>query len=143
MTGLDGAAPAGEALGGAILRSPGNEGSPKVLQKDLNEIATQPDRGFGLSGGSVNAGFAGCRTRVQDQDRRGYGLRHSRLKGHQGQRIWTGWAILAYNLDTLAVHTTRNHPRRSNTEHQPTRRNGRPHPRSGRFTVQRLSGGSS
>jgi IS5 family transposase len=38
--------------------------------------------------------------------KRGYGLRRSRLKGHNGQRIWTGWAILAYNLDTLAVHTT-------------------------------------
>jgi hypothetical protein len=21
----------------------------------------------------------------------------------QGQRIWTGWAVLAYNLDTLAI----------------------------------------
>jgi transposase, IS5 family len=38
--------------------------------------------------------------------KRGYGLRRSRLKGYQGQRIWTAWAILAYNLDTLAIHTT-------------------------------------
>ena len=38
--------------------------------------------------------------------KRGYGLRRSRLKGDQGQRIWTGWAILAYNLDTLAIHTS-------------------------------------
>jgi IS5 family transposase len=37
--------------------------------------------------------------------KRSYSLRRSRLKGHQGQRIWTGWAILAYNLDTLAVHS--------------------------------------
>jgi hypothetical protein len=29
-----------------------------------------------------------------------YGLRRSRLKGYDGARIWTGWAILAYNLDT-------------------------------------------
>lgn len=35
--------------------------------------------------------------------KRGYGLRRSRLKGQRGQRTWTGWAILAYNLDTLAV----------------------------------------
>ena len=34
---------------------------------------------------------------------RGYGLRRSRLKGHDGARIWVGWAILAYNLDTLAI----------------------------------------
>jgi IS5 family transposase len=38
--------------------------------------------------------------------KRGYGLRRSRLKGDQGQRIWTGWAILAYNLDTFAIHST-------------------------------------
>jgi transposase, IS5 family len=38
--------------------------------------------------------------------KRGYGLRRSRLKGHDGMRTWTGWAILAYDLDTLAI---RNH----------------------------------
>ena len=38
--------------------------------------------------------------------KRSYGLRRSRLKGQAGQQIWTGWAILAYNLDTLAIHTT-------------------------------------
>ena len=37
--------------------------------------------------------------------KRGYGLRRSRLKGHQGQRTWTGWSILAYNLDTLAIRS--------------------------------------
>jgi transposase, IS5 family len=37
--------------------------------------------------------------------KRGYGLGRSRLRGHQGQQTWTGWAILAYNLDTLAVHS--------------------------------------
>jgi transposase, IS5 family len=35
----------------------------------------------------------------------GYGLRRSRLKGDDGMRIWTGWAILAYDLDTLAIRT--------------------------------------
>jgi IS5 family transposase len=37
--------------------------------------------------------------------KRRYGLDRSRLKGHQGQQIWTEWAILAYNADTLAVRT--------------------------------------
>jgi len=37
--------------------------------------------------------------------KRGYGLDRSRLKGDQGQQIWTGWGILAYNADTLAVRT--------------------------------------
>jgi IS5 family transposase len=44
----------------------------------------------------------GCEGRISHL-KRGYGLRRSRLKGDQGQRIWTGWAILAYNLDTLAI----------------------------------------
>lgn len=35
--------------------------------------------------------------------KRGYGLGRSRLKGQEGQRIWTGWAVFAYDLDTLAV----------------------------------------
>jgi IS5 family transposase len=35
--------------------------------------------------------------------KRGYGLDRSRLKGNEGQQIWTGWSILAYNADTLAV----------------------------------------
>ncbi len=35
--------------------------------------------------------------------KRGYGLGRSRLKGDEGQQIWTGWTILAYNADTLAV----------------------------------------
>jgi IS5 family transposase len=46
----------------------------------------------------------GCEGRISHL-KRGDGLRRSRLKGDQGQRIWTGWAILAYNLDTFAIHT--------------------------------------
>ena len=37
--------------------------------------------------------------------KRSYGLRRSRLKGDDGMRTWTGWAILAYDLDTLAIRT--------------------------------------
>jgi len=37
--------------------------------------------------------------------KRGYGMRRSRLKGDEGQKIWTGWGILAYNLDTLTIRT--------------------------------------
>lgn len=35
--------------------------------------------------------------------KRGYGLGRARLKGAEGQRIWSGWAAFAYDLDTLAV----------------------------------------
>jgi hypothetical protein len=31
--------------------------------------------------------------------------RRSRLKGHDGQQTNTGWGILTYNLDTLAIRT--------------------------------------
>jgi IS5 family transposase len=46
----------------------------------------------------------GAEGRISDLKRR-YGLDRSRLKGRQGQQIWTGWGILAYNADTLAVRT--------------------------------------
>jgi len=35
--------------------------------------------------------------------KRGYGMGRSRLKGKEGQEIWTEWTILAYNADTLAI----------------------------------------
>ena len=44
----------------------------------------------------------GCEGRISHL-KRSYGLRRSRLRGHAGARTWVGWAILAYNLDTLAV----------------------------------------
>jgi transposase, IS5 family len=46
----------------------------------------------------------GIEGRISHLKRR-YGLRRSRLKGHEGMQIWTGWAILAYDLDTLAIRT--------------------------------------
>jgi transposase, IS5 family len=46
----------------------------------------------------------GAEGRISHLKRR-YGMGRSRLKGHDGQRIWTEWAILAYDLDTLAVRT--------------------------------------
>jgi transposase, IS5 family len=33
------------------------------------------------------------------------GLRRSRLEGDDGTRDWTGWAILAHDLDTVAIRT--------------------------------------
>jgi IS5 family transposase len=38
--------------------------------------------------------------------KRGYGLSRTRLKDHHGMQIWTGWSILTYNLDTLAIRTS-------------------------------------
>ncbi len=44
----------------------------------------------------------GAEGRISHLKRR-YGLDRSRLKGDEGQQIWTEWAILAYNADTLAI----------------------------------------
>ena len=44
----------------------------------------------------------GAEGRISHLKRR-YGLNRSRLKGDEGRQIWTEWAILAYNTDTLAV----------------------------------------
>jgi IS5 family transposase len=46
----------------------------------------------------------GAEGRISHLKRR-YGVDRSRLKGDAGQQIWTEWAILAYNADTLAVRT--------------------------------------
>ena len=46
----------------------------------------------------------GAEGRISHLKRR-YGLDRSRLKGEQGHQIWTGWAILAYNADTLTIRT--------------------------------------
>jgi transposase, IS5 family len=46
----------------------------------------------------------GAEGRISHLKRR-YGMDRSRLKGDAGQQIWTGWAILAYNADTLAIRT--------------------------------------
>jgi IS5 family transposase len=46
----------------------------------------------------------GCEGRISHLKRR-YGLRRSRLKGHDGARTTAAWAVLAYNLDTLAIRT--------------------------------------
>jgi IS5 family transposase len=44
----------------------------------------------------------GAEGRISHLKRR-YGLDRSRLKGDQGRQIWTEWALLAYNTDTLTV----------------------------------------
>jgi IS5 family transposase len=44
----------------------------------------------------------GCEGRLSHLKRR-YGLARSRLKRHDGTRTWVGWAVLTYNLDTLAI----------------------------------------
>jgi IS5 family transposase len=46
----------------------------------------------------------GCEGRISHL-KRAHGLRRARLKGHDGARTWVGWAVLTYNLDTLAIQS--------------------------------------
>lgn len=46
----------------------------------------------------------GCEGRISHL-KRSYGMRRSRLRGHQGARTWVGWSLLAYNLDTLSIQS--------------------------------------
>ena len=80
-------------------------------RQTLDDHGLEPDRVF-ISGrqqpGSTRTQRRMQRYRTGAEGRishlkRGYGMGRSRLKGDQGQQIWTGWAILAYNADTLAV----------------------------------------
>jgi len=41
----------------------------------------------------------GAEGRISHLKRR-HGLRRSRLKGSEGERTWTGWAVFAYNVET-------------------------------------------
>ncbi len=77
----------------------------------VTEHLPHPDRVFiagRQSAGSQRTNRRLAKFRVGAQGRishlkRRYGLDRSRLKGHARQQTWTAWAILAYNLDTLAV----------------------------------------
>jgi IS5 family transposase len=45
----------------------------------------------------------GAEGRVSHLKRR-HGLRRSRLKGGQGERTWTGWAVFTYNVETYGTY---------------------------------------
>jgi IS5 family transposase len=77
----------------------------------LKDRALEPDRVF--ISGRQQPGSRRTQRRLQryrtgaegriSHLKRGYGLNRSRLKGELGHQIWTGWAILAYNADTLTI----------------------------------------
>jgi transposase, IS5 family len=85
--------------------------NPGPTRQALDDHDLQPDRVF-IAGrqqpGSRRTQRRLARYRTGAEGRishlkRGYGMNRSRLKGDEGRRIWTGWSILAYNADTLAV----------------------------------------
>ena len=57
----------------------------------------------GRSGGSARY-RVGAEGRISQLKRR-HGLRRSRLKGGEGERTWSGWALFAGNVETYGLYT--------------------------------------
>ena len=87
------------ALDGGFQSGPVNRHLPKTQR---TFIAGHKNAGSRRTNRRLAKFRVGCEGRISHLKRR-YGLRRSRLKGHDGARTWAGWAVLAYNLDTLAI----------------------------------------
>ena len=74
------------------------------LQPDRVFIAGRQQPGSRRTQRRMQRYRTGAEGRISHLKRR-YGMDRSRLRGDEGQQIWTGWAILAYNADTLTVRT--------------------------------------
>ncbi len=88
---------------GGFLPGPTKDALPE-LGKDRIHLAHQHEPGSRRTRKRRSRYRTGIEARISHLKRR-YGLRRSRLKGHDGMRIWTGWAILTYDLDTLAIRS--------------------------------------
>ena len=90
-------------------RASGLDGPAGATASCAASLTATPDRGFTASANRQSSRAEG---RISHLKRR-YGLDRSRLKGDQGRQIWTEWAIVAYNTDTLAVRNRLNAQTRS------------------------------
>jgi IS5 family transposase len=91
------------ALDGGFLPGPTNS-SLAELAPERVFISGRQQPGSRRTQRRLQRYRTGAEGRISHLKRR-YGMSRSRLKGHDGQRIWTEWSILAYDLDTLAVRT--------------------------------------
>ena len=91
------------AADGGFMPGPTSEAFPD-LTDDRIQISGRHEPGSRKTRKRRARYRTGIEGRISHLKRR-YGLRRSRLKGDNGMRIWTGWAILAYDLDTLAIRT--------------------------------------
>ena len=90
-------------LDGGFMPGPTRQALP-TLADDQIQIAGRHQPGSRRTRKRRTRYRTGIEGRISHLKRR-YGLRRSRLKGDDGARTWTGWAILAYDLDTLAIRT--------------------------------------
>jgi transposase, IS5 family len=88
---------------GGFLPGPTKDTLPE-LREDQIHLANQHEPGSRRTRKRRARYRTGIEGRISHLKRR-YGMRRSRLRGDDGIRIWTGWAILAYDLDTLAIRT--------------------------------------
>jgi transposase, IS5 family len=91
------------ALDGGFMTGPSNH-ALEQLDPDRIFIAGRQQPASKRTSRRLRRYRTGAEGRISHLKRR-YGLDRSRLKGDEGQQIWTEWAILAYNADTLAVRT--------------------------------------
>lgn len=96
-----GIAPREIALDGGFQPGPVDEHLP---ERERTFIAGRQSAGSRRTDRRLARYRVGAEGRISHL-KRGYGLRRSRLKGHDGVRTWTAWSILTYNLDTLAIRT--------------------------------------
>jgi IS5 family transposase len=98
-----GISPREVALDGGFMPTPTND-ALEGLQAKTVFIAGRQEPASKRTSRRLRRYRTGAEGRVSHLKRR-YGLDRSRLKGNEGQQIWTEWGILAYNSDTLAVRT--------------------------------------
>jgi transposase, IS5 family len=91
------------ALDGGFMPGPTNQALDE-LAPDRVFIAGRQQPGSRRTQRRLRRYRTGAEGRISHLKRR-YALDRSRLKGSEGHRIWTEWAILTYNADTLAVRT--------------------------------------
>jgi IS5 family transposase len=92
------------ALDGGFVQGPTSEALGQIAPERVF-IAGRQQPGSRRTQRRLSRYRTGAEGRISHL-KRSYGLRRSRLKGEQGMRAWTGWAILAYNLDTLAIRAS-------------------------------------
>jgi IS5 family transposase len=91
------------ALDGGFMPGPTNQ-ALAPLAPDQVFIAGRQESGSKRTRRRLRRYRTGAEGRISHLKRR-YAVDRSRLKGDDGQQIWTEWAILTYNTDTLAVRT--------------------------------------
>jgi transposase, IS5 family len=89
------------ALDGGFMPGPSNA-SLEELSPERVFISGRQQPGSKRTQRRLRRYRTGAEGRISHLKRR-YGLGRSRLKGRDGERIWSEWSILAYDADTLAI----------------------------------------